>query len=332
MTKNILIFRTDRVGDLLLTCPIIYSIKKDIPNSKIEIVTSHNNYEYAKNLSIFEKVHKFPSTNIIKRLIFIYQLSKRMFDYVLVFDGKDRSILSSFIIKSNNKVAITSKKNFIRLKNYFNINIVKDDEKTDLIKIYKEALNLLKIDININNFDFLTTRNNNFSSEIPIKSYIHIHLDEKWFSKLYISSYQDINPSYENFVEFLSNISTYSNILITTGLINLELVENLKNKYFTHLNNKIYFRKKSKFNIYLIYKPSFEDIESLLRNSKILIACHGAITHAANSLNVKNLDILNQDNSEWYQRFTSYLKNYNMIYRKNFIELKEKLTNNLINL
>ena len=35
--------------------------------------------------------------------------------------------------------------------------------------------------------------------------------------------------------------------------------------------------------------------------------------------NVKNLDILNQDNSEWYQRFTSYLKNYNMIYRKNFI-------------
>ena len=51
---NILIFRTDRIGDLLLTCPAIITIKKYFPNSKVSIVASEKNFHYAKNLHIFD--------------------------------------------------------------------------------------------------------------------------------------------------------------------------------------------------------------------------------------------------------------------------------------
>ena len=45
---NILIFRTDRIGDLIFTCPTILTLKKHITDCKISLVTSEKNYKYAK--------------------------------------------------------------------------------------------------------------------------------------------------------------------------------------------------------------------------------------------------------------------------------------------
>ena len=56
MTNNILVFRTDRIGDLLITCPAIVTIKKHFPNSSITMIASRKNYDYAKGLKIFEDV------------------------------------------------------------------------------------------------------------------------------------------------------------------------------------------------------------------------------------------------------------------------------------
>ena len=51
-----LIFRTDRIGDLLITCPLIATIKKHLTNSRITLITSVKNYEYAKSFGIFDKI------------------------------------------------------------------------------------------------------------------------------------------------------------------------------------------------------------------------------------------------------------------------------------
>ena len=40
MVNNILIFRTDRIGDLLFTCPAIISIKKHLKDTKITLIAS----------------------------------------------------------------------------------------------------------------------------------------------------------------------------------------------------------------------------------------------------------------------------------------------------
>ena len=75
MSNNVLIFRTDKIGDLLISCPAIITIKKNINDSKITIITSKNNYEYAKNLKIFDIVHKFPEKNLIKKIEFILKFA-----------------------------------------------------------------------------------------------------------------------------------------------------------------------------------------------------------------------------------------------------------------
>jgi len=337
MINDILIFRTDRIGDLLTTCPAIITIKNSIDNSRITLVSSELNHSYAKSFDIFEEVYLYPRGSLLKKINFVYKLSKKKFEYIFVLDGKDRSIISSIFIQSKFKISIipvvsAKKKKFFFYK-LSNIKFVKDDEKTSLVKIFQKALNYCKSNVQISNYDFLTKKkNNNFSSQISIKNYIHIHLDEKWIKKHYISSYTDINPSYNGFIDFVKFIANKNNnILITTGMIDFDLLQSLKSKFFIKKTDKIYYKNLLNTSIYLIYKASFEDLESLIREAKVFIGCHGGLTHVPNSFNIKIIDIIEESKKEWYGRYTLYLKNYKQINRGEFNEIKEELLNNILN-
>ena len=318
MDNNIIIFRTDRIGDLLVSCPAIISIKKNIKNSNITLIASQKNYEYAKGLNIFDEVYKFPS-NIFLKIFFIFKLIKKRFDYVFVFDGKERSIITSCLIRSKNKVALTPK--IKKIYKIFNIKFFKDDDETNLNQIFQDFLSYLNINGKINHFNFLKDKTNNkFSSEIKISDYIHIHFDEKWFSELYISKYTNISPNYNEFVTFLDTISDLNDVLITTGLVDFTLIDELKKNYFKKISDKIFLKKNKNKLVYFIYKPSFDDLESLLRKTKILISCHGSITHAANSFDNKKIDILEENK----------LNFYHPIYRSKFNLLSNQILNKII--
>jgi len=328
MSNNILIFRTDRIGDLLVTCPTIISIKNYLKSTNLVLITSNKNYEYALSLDLFDEVYKFPEKGIFNKIFFILRLIKKKFDYIYVFDGKERSIISTFFIRSKFKVALMDKNKFFY--KFMNIKFFLDTEETNLTNIFQQFLSYTNINTKISNYDFLSSKiDNNFSSEIKIKNYLHIHLDEKWFNNIYIKNYTNIGPSYNEFVEFLEITSKEKDVLITTGLIDFDLINELKNKFFKKVNKKIFIKQGIDKSIYLIYKPTFKDLVSLLRHSDILIACHGSITHAANSFNVKKIDILEKNKIKFYRRFTSYLKNYYPIYRSNFSNLKTILLNTI---
>ena len=130
MSKRILIFRTDRIGDLIVTCPTIISIKSYFKKCDITLITSNKNYEYAKSLNLFDDVIKFPKDNIINKIKFIYNLNKKKFDYIYVFDGKERSIITAGLIKSDCKLALTPKIKFFY--KIFKIKFFLDNEKTNL--------------------------------------------------------------------------------------------------------------------------------------------------------------------------------------------------------
>jgi len=320
---NILIFRTDRIGDLIITCPVIITLKKYFKNSKITLIASKKNYTYAKSLNIFDEIFYLPK-GVINKIKFIKAISKKRFNYVFIYDGKERSILLSALIKSDYKVALLQKKFF--LYSFLKIKFFKDSEKTNLNTIFQEMLNYCQIKVIISNYNFLVNKTDNkFSLNLPIKKYLHIHLDEKWFNDLYIKSYTNIKPNYNEFVNFLNTMSTSNNVLITSGLVNFKLIDDLKNKYFNKLYQNIYNIKKSQNSVYLVFMPTFEDLESLLRNTKILVSCHGAITHAANSFCIKKIDIIEYKQEAFYKRFTSYLEDYHYVYRENFNKLSSKI-------
>ena len=321
---KVLIFRTDRIGDLIVSGPAIYTINKFFKNAEITLISSRKNYLFAKKLDIFYEIIEFPRSGIINKIKFISKLYKKKFDYIFILDGKERSILTSSLIRANRKVGLTNK---IKLYyNLINIKFFKDDETTNLSIIFQKMLDYCKIKTEIENYNFLTQKkDNNFSSNVPIKNFVQIHLDEKWINDLYIESYTDINPKYTDFITFLESLNKVNNIVITTGLIKFNLINEVKNNYFTKINEKLYFKKNETNFIYLVLETSFEDLVSLLQNTKILIACHGSITHASNSFNVKKIDIIERKKINFYNRFTSYLKNYHVIFRDDFILLKDEI-------
>ena len=153
--NKVLIFRTDRIGDLLITCPAIISVKNKLKNPKITIVTSSKNYDYAKNLNIFDNVIKLKSNNIFQKINLFFQLMRKKFDFVFIFDGKQRSIITSIFINSKNKVALSKKNKKNILFKLFNIKLFEDTEDTNLNAIFQDMINHSGIETRIANYNFL---------------------------------------------------------------------------------------------------------------------------------------------------------------------------------
>ena len=67
---RILIYRTDRIGDLLYSCPLILAIKKNFPNSHITLIASNKNYLYAKDTEIFDDIYQ--KTSILSHGYYLF--------------------------------------------------------------------------------------------------------------------------------------------------------------------------------------------------------------------------------------------------------------------
>ena len=64
---------------------------------------------------------------------------------------------------------------------------------------------------------------------------------------------------------------------------------------------------------------NFFDIENIIEKSDTLITCHGAISHVAAAMNIKQIDII--DKSYDYSKWTKHFRNYTPLKRKAFNEL-----------
>ena len=64
---------------------------------------------------------------------------------------------------------------------------------------------------------------------------------------------------------------------------------------------------------------NFFDIENIIEKSDSLITCHGAISHVAAAMNIKQIDII--DKSYDYSKWTKHFRNYTPLKRKPFNEL-----------
>ena len=61
-----LIFRTDRIGDFLVSAILIKSIKSNDQKSHITIIASKKNYEYIKNFPYVDEVIKLENNFLDK--------------------------------------------------------------------------------------------------------------------------------------------------------------------------------------------------------------------------------------------------------------------------
>ena len=116
--NNYLFFRTDRIGDFLLSAILLNSIKRNDPNSHISVICSPKNYNYVNNFHLVDEAIIYPEKGIFKKIVFLLRTARIKNYCTIVCDGKKRSIYLSILIKSQIKIYKFRKTIFTIIKLY----------------------------------------------------------------------------------------------------------------------------------------------------------------------------------------------------------------------
>ena len=291
-----LIFRTDRIGDFLLTAILINSIKRNDPNSFITVISSKKNYHYIKSFKIINEVIILKNSWFDK-IKLINKLRSNYYDNIIVHDSKKRSSIISLFLKCGLK---------IKPNNDLNISYI------DSIK---EIISKLDFNFTESDLNTLKNRDNNFSEDLN-EDFILLHFDEKWIYNDYISEYTNIEPLKDELISFIDLLLTKTNkkLIITTGISSPNILNDII------INISLNPRVK-------VYKElDFFNLENLVSKCKLLISCHGSVSHIAAAHQIKQIDVIDKMKLNFYTKWTAHFRNYSPIYRKKFSELSKEIT------
>ena len=310
--KNILIFKTDRLGDLLNISPIISNLKSNFPSCNITLICSKYNQSIVKyynkdlNFIVFDEPLFFFLFKNMKSLLF------KRYDFILQLDGKNNSYLASIFIRANKKACIKFIKNklifgksfLITRPNFFINNFF------DYTEISRENYNLKD---NIN-YHYLTlyfnlikklnvkilSKNHYLPFDDPLKvssfieNYYLFHIDKRW--DLFSKSVGIILK--EKIILFSQN----KNIVISSNIGG--------NQTFSYLKNKLH--KIS--NIEFISDSTLHDTISLVYFSDCCISSHsGLIVHSAAAFKKRIIDIVPKDIFNELDRWIPFNTDYKRI-------------------
>jgi len=79
-----LIFRTDRIGDFLITLPLIKCIKRNNINSEIIVVASPKNQKFVKNNKLVDDIFVLKSNKFLDKLSLLLELKKHSYEAIIV--------------------------------------------------------------------------------------------------------------------------------------------------------------------------------------------------------------------------------------------------------
>ena len=290
-----LLFRTDRIGDFIFSRIIIDSIKKKNPNNIVDIVCSEYNANYVKNFKDINKVYIYNKYKLHLNFKNLIDFNSKNYDYLLVLDGKRRSIFLSILIKSKFKIALLKDwRPLLLLKLFFNKYLINSEINTQFknFSILLNAINL-KISNNINYYKNYNLKKINKAKYYS--NYILLHLDEKWFKGFYYDDFQYMNLNNKNFIYFIESILNKFNksIIITTGYLKVPIFDKIINKYFNKINNNEYTSKKFNNRLKFFANNDFQDLENFVKNSNLVICCEGAISHVSHAFKKNTIALIN---------------------------------------
>ena len=285
-----LIFRTDRVGDFLISAILLKCIKKNDPFAHITLIASNKNFSYIKTFPYVDSVIQL-NNNFLSKIITVFKLFKYKYQNIIIHDNKNRSKFISFFLKSNKKIKIKNETEITHIE------IIKDILKRMKFNYFDEALNTLD-----------HHKKNNAND----KGSIQLHFDEKWIFNDYIKKFIRIEPTEIELINFIKMIIKKSRkkLLITTGIRLPKIMKKIK-PLLRELEIEIY------------EDLNFSHLEKITSKSSILISCHGAISHVAAANNIRQIDII--DKSYDYDKWTGHFRNYKPLYRDSFNFLSNKI-------
>ena len=311
MYHKICIIRDDRLGDTILTLPIIQKLRKTYIDSRITLVISSISKELVKKFDFFDNL--IISKNNIET---IRKINQSKFDLILNFSPLKKRFYKLFL-KSKTKIHLSFQSRY-KYKNRRSIQIA--FLKLFFHKIYcYERNDLNKLCHQTEFMDKLLVSEGVYKSEKPNKINLNlgnklifdylIHLSDRWFK----SDYR--NKDLINLIEIL--IKTNSKICITTDLYLSNDLKILIDKIIKNFKLKCFTR------------PSFEEWINLIDQSNVIMTFESGCSHICGILNKKTLIIYDNQNKPDF-----IMKEYKPYEIKDLVQIKtdngQRLNNKII--
>ena len=319
--SKFLIFRTDRIGDYIFSRVLTQSIKNDNPKNTIDFVCSSYNSKYVKNFKDINKIYILDKYNLSLMIKNLFEINNVNYDYIIILDGKRRSVFFSLFLKAKKKYAVLKDfRPYLILKFFFN-NYFINSEVNSQYNNFCSVINYLnmKVPSKINYYNSYILKKNNFKN-LPV-NFTLLHLDEKWFEGHYYSDFTYMNLNLKNFSLLIKTIykKFKKNIVITSGNINIEQFNLIKDYYFIQLKKNVFISNNFKNKLIFIDNTDFRDLENIVNKSNEVICCEGAISHVSNAFNKKTLALIN--NIKTARFWTSHMNNLILIKRDNIMKI-----------
>ena len=325
--SKILVFRTDRIGDLINTSSFLKSLKNYYENSEITLVCSNYNRPIAESYKFIDKIVVYDKSFIFFKKVKIFiKLVTSLYDITIAFDGKNFSYLVSLFARAKHKYTVCFKKQkifFGQSINVFRPSIILCKIFFDTYVVCDEDYNKHNVNSDFNNhyltmYYYLLKKNNiklisgkhifnidsdseyifnNFFNKYIKKDFLSIHIDYKW-------DHYDVNI--EKFNSLLKKISLKKNIVVSSGIEGSKFFDKLKKYYnlYSFKNMDIKSSNLINSNIILIENLSINLLACFLNKCLAHVSSHsGATLHISAAFNKPLIDFIKKEKELEYDRW-----------------------------
>ena len=339
--KKICISRLDKMGDMILSLPVIQAIKLANPNTQIFVLASHHNAKVLKGLNYIDKIIVIKtSSNLHILLNNFFALRKLNFDFYLNFSPTLLSYIFCFFSNSKNKATLVFLSRYKKsifskfFKNLFSktfCQFVKTIDRYSKLKVNEnihqtnmmfELIKICNIPYKINSFIDISLPKNKLNL-IPLnKNLITIHLSNKWINKSYTE---------ENFLELILQLPKNKNIYVLTTD---DATKNKFNKIYNNfktIDNKDFFSiNKLKDNVTILDRLSYENWVHVIYSSNHVITPECGCTHISAACKTPVIIIYDSFNlpDAIYKEYHPWESSHKKLVFDD-VKLNEKIINNL---
>jgi len=190
--KKVLIFRYDRIGDMIISTPIFRELKNSNPNINITVLASKVNKDVIRYNPYISEIFTNYKNNILSDLFTLIRLRRKNFDVCIELDHSviTHAIIRLKIINPKKIISVYKdgrygvKGSELELYDYF----TKKDKKSHFSKIWLDTLIFFGINTSVKKYDFFISdserdRAVNFTQSIGKAIKIGINLEGSFKEK-----------------------------------------------------------------------------------------------------------------------------------------------------
>ena len=321
---KICLVRNDKMGDMILTLPVVQGLKEVNKDYNIDVVCSKYNQKICKYFKSINKTFLLQN-KFFQVLKTISKLRKEDYDYIFTFSPGMASILISIFSKSKTKSLLIFKSRYkdnymskffdsILGKIFFNHCVIIDRQLRYLqnIPIHQTEIMMelvTKNGLNLNNGVKINDLFEFDKIDLNSNKLCLIHLSSKWLNKYF---------SEDNFINLLDNLKNLKiNIVMTTDSTSKNVFYKIFKKYEIITNEK--FKNINNINnILILDQLDFNNWTSIINSSTYVITPECGCTHIASLSETKLCVIYDSDNvpdmiakeyAPWKKKYTKLLSN-----------------------